>query len=82
MFVSILRFAFVTRGNKGIGLKMCRQLASNDIKVILTTRNEIRRIETIEKLKVSGPQNAVFHQLQFKKLDILVRFLLQYNLRN
>ena len=91
MFVSVSRVALVTGGNKGIGLEICRQLASNDIKVILTARNESRGIEAIEKLKVSGPLDVVFHQLdvkdpssiarlakyvelQFKKLDILVRF--------
>ncbi|PWA98072.1 broad substrate reductase/dehydrogenase [Artemisia annua] len=63
----------VKGGNKGNGLKICRQLASNDIKVILTARNESRGIETIEKLKVNGPLDAVFHQLDVKDPSSIAR---------
>ncbi|XP_031259991.1 (+)-neomenthol dehydrogenase-like isoform X2 [Pistacia vera] len=40
-----------------------RQLASNGIIVVLTARDEKRGIEAVEKLKASGFDNVVFHQL-------------------
>ncbi|XP_043705112.1 (+)-neomenthol dehydrogenase-like [Telopea speciosissima] len=56
--------AVVTRSNKGIGLEICRQLASNGIMVVLTARDEKRGIEAVESLKTSGfLDNVVFHQL-------------------
>ena len=59
------RYAVVTGANKGIGLEVCRQLASHGIKVILTSRDEKRGIEAIEKLKDSGlsADLVVFHKL-------------------
>ncbi|KAI3710872.1 hypothetical protein L2E82_40667 [Cichorium intybus] len=60
------RVAVVTGGNKGIGLEICRQLASNGVTVILTARNENRGIEAIENLKVSCLVDVVFHQLDVK----------------
>uniref|UniRef100_A0A5B7B6X8 (+)-neomenthol dehydrogenase n=1 Tax=Davidia involucrata TaxID=16924 RepID=A0A5B7B6X8_DAVIN len=60
------RCAVVTGANKGIGLEICRQLASNGITVILTARNEQMGIEAIENLEVSGFSDVVFHQLDVK----------------
>ncbi|KAF5191451.1 Salutaridine reductase [Thalictrum thalictroides] len=60
------RCAVVTGGNKGIGLEICRQLASNGILVILTARDEKRGIEAVESLKASGLSDVVFHQLDIK----------------
>ncbi|XP_076960353.1 (+)-neomenthol dehydrogenase-like, partial [Bidens hawaiensis] len=57
------RIAVVTGGNRGIGLEICRQLASKGVEVILTSRNQIRGEEAVEKLKLSGLSNIVFHQL-------------------
>ncbi|KAD3068924.1 hypothetical protein E3N88_36804 [Mikania micrantha] len=78
--------AIVTGGNRGIGLEICRQLASNGVEVILTSRNQSRGEEAVKAL---GLSNVVFHQLdttdpssiaclvtfvqtQFGKLDILI----------
>ena len=62
MFAS--RIAVVTGGNKGIGLEICRQLASNGIKVVLTARDETRGTQAVEKLRnESGLSDVVFHQL-------------------
>ncbi|ESR53829.1 hypothetical protein CICLE_v10023457mg [Citrus x clementina] len=77
------RNAVVTGANKGIGLEICRQLASNGVEVILTARDEQGGIEAVENLRQSGVSNFVFHQLDVKdsasafiethfgKLDIL-----------
>ncbi|TXG67604.1 hypothetical protein EZV62_008879 [Acer yangbiense] len=41
--------SFITRGaNKGIGLEICRQLASNGIAVILTARDEKKGTEAVQ----------------------------------
>ncbi|KAI8569424.1 hypothetical protein RHMOL_Rhmol02G0278000 [Rhododendron molle] len=57
------RVAIVTGSNKGIGLEICRQLASNGITVILTARDENRGLEAVRDLKASGLSDILFHQL-------------------
>ncbi|QCE02779.1 carbonyl reductase [Vigna unguiculata] len=58
------RYAVVTGANKGIGLEIVRQLASEGIKVVLTARNEERGLQALQKLKASGLSHLVlFHQL-------------------
>nr|GEW68140.1 glucose/ribitol dehydrogenase [Tanacetum cinerariifolium] len=64
------RCAVVTGGNKGIGFEICGQLALTGIEVILTSRNESRGVEAVEKLNKaveklnsSGLSNVIFHQL-------------------
>ncbi|KAK6239877.1 hypothetical protein QUC31_005346 [Theobroma cacao] len=58
------RYAVVTGANKGIGLEICKQLASNGITVLLTARDEKRGLEAVGKLKQCGlSDNVVFHQL-------------------
>ncbi|GFP82707.1 (+)-neomenthol dehydrogenase, partial [Phtheirospermum japonicum] len=75
----ILRYAVVTGANKGIGLEICRQLASQGVSVVLTARNEKRGLEAIEKLKKSGLSDYVmFHQLDvtdFSSVDSLAGFI-------
>ncbi|XP_031405782.1 (+)-neomenthol dehydrogenase-like isoform X2 [Punica granatum] len=64
------RHAVVTGANKGIGLEICRQLASKGVTVVLTSRDEKRGLEAVRKLKQEGsaplPGEVVF------QLDILV----------
>ncbi|TVU14731.1 hypothetical protein EJB05_38221, partial [Eragrostis curvula] len=79
------KVAVVTGGNKGIGLEICRQLASNGV----TRGTRERGVEAVNALKTQGLSNVVFHQLEvgdrssaarlagfirqkFGKLDILV----------
>ncbi|XVF80006.1 hypothetical protein PTKIN_Ptkin15bG0035800 [Pterospermum kingtungense] len=63
-FLAAKRYAVVTGSNKGIGLEICRQLASQGVTVVLTARDEKRGLEAFEKLKESGvSDNLVFHQL-------------------
>ncbi|XP_073112582.1 salutaridine reductase-like isoform X1 [Elaeis guineensis] len=57
------RIAVVTGGNKGIGLEICRQLAFNGVKVILTARDEKRGMTAVEKLREGGLSDVVFHRL-------------------
>ncbi|KAJ0797274.1 putative (+)-neomenthol dehydrogenase [Helianthus annuus] len=72
------RYAIVTGGNRGIGLEICRQLALNGVKVILTSRNQSRGEEAVEKLNASGLSNVVFHQLDINdpsSIVCLVKFV-------
>ncbi|KAJ0246533.1 (+)-neomenthol dehydrogenase [Hirschfeldia incana] len=60
------RYAVVTGANRGIGLEICRQLASNGIRVVLTSRDEKRGLEAVETLRQEtgvSDQTLVFHQL-------------------
>ncbi|KAJ4970861.1 hypothetical protein NE237_003960 [Protea cynaroides] len=61
------RCTVVTGANKGIGLEICRQLASNGVAVVLTARDEKRGVEAVEKLKESGLSDVIFHQLDGKE---------------
>ncbi|KAI3424530.1 uncharacterized protein J3R85_010644 [Psidium guajava] len=66
------RYAVVTGANKGIGLEICRQLASEGIKVILTARDEQRGLQAVENLKESGI-SVIFHQLDVTDEDSVAR---------
>lgn len=57
------RVAVVTGGNKGIGLEVCRQLASRGVAVILTARDEKKGIEAVATLRGSGLPDVQFHRL-------------------
>uniref|UniRef100_A0A5B6ZUA7 Short-chain dehydrogenase/reductase n=1 Tax=Davidia involucrata TaxID=16924 RepID=A0A5B6ZUA7_DAVIN len=73
------RYAVVTGANKGIGLEICRQLASHGVMVVLTARDEKRGIEALEKLKKSGlNDHVVFLQLDVadpSSIDSLADFI-------
>ncbi|CAJ2657750.1 unnamed protein product [Trifolium pratense] len=58
------RYAVVTGSNKGIGFEIVRQLASAEINVVLTARDEKRGLQALETLKSFGLSDfVVFHQL-------------------
>ncbi|TYG51315.1 hypothetical protein ES288_D10G248300v1 [Gossypium darwinii] len=58
------RYAVVSGANKGIGLEICKQMASKGTMVVLTARDEKRGLEAVDKLKDLGlSDNVVFHQL-------------------
>ncbi|KAH9732087.1 (+)-neomenthol dehydrogenase [Citrus sinensis] len=57
------RYAVVTGANKGIGYEVVRQLALNGVITVLTARDEKGGLEAVEKLKHSGFDNVIFHQL-------------------
>ena len=74
----MFRYAVVTGGNKGIGLEICRQLASEGVVVVLTARDEKKGARAVEDLKVSGLSNVVLHQLDVNdaaSIASLARFL-------
>lgn len=57
------RCAVVTGANRGIGLEICGQLASNGIAVILTARDDKKGSEAVKTLISSGLSDVVFQQL-------------------
>ena len=59
----VFRVAVVTGGNKGIGLEVCRQLASRGVMVILTARDEKKGSEAVDMLHGSGLPDVQFHRL-------------------
>lgn len=78
MFIFGFRYAVVTGANKGIGIEICRELASSGIMVVLTARDEKRGLEAVAKLHESGLSNVVFHQLDVmdaKSIVSLAKFI-------
>ncbi len=82
------KIALVTGANKGLGFEISRQLAKQEIKVILGARDSVRGQQAADKLKQQG-LDADFHQIDvtdvasieatrddlekhFGKLDILI----------
>ncbi|XP_051147773.1 (+)-neomenthol dehydrogenase-like [Andrographis paniculata] len=64
------RYAVVTGANKGLGLEICRQLASQGITVVLTSRDENRGLQAVEKLTASGlSDHVIFHRLDVAEED-------------
>ena len=51
----------VTGGNRGIGLEICRQLASNGVLVVLTARDEKKGSQAVEELQGSGLSGVILH---------------------
>ncbi len=81
-----MKVALITGANRGIGLEICRQLAQQNIQVILTSRDTLKGQAAVDKLAMD---NIVFRQLdvtdeksildtkawvqqQYGRLDILV----------
>ncbi|GAA0160633.1 dehydrogenase [Lithospermum erythrorhizon] len=59
------RIAIVTGANKGIGYEICKQLVEKGIIVVLTSRDEKRGQEALERLKkdIDASDCVLFHQL-------------------
>ncbi|KAK7292633.1 hypothetical protein RJT34_15484 [Clitoria ternatea] len=72
---SVVRYAVVTGGNKGIGFEVCKQLASNGITVLLTARDEKRGLEAVDKLQhLTLSDHVDFHQLDVTDPDSISSF--------
>jgi len=67
------RIAVVTGGNKGIGLEVCRQLASAGVTVVLTARDKTRGTAAMEKLREAGLSDVIFHQLEITDAPSIAR---------
>lgn len=82
------KVAVVTGSNKGIGFEICRQLAQNNVEVILTSRDQEKGQKAVAELQAEN-LNVKYHQLdvldeisiksladyinkEYGKLDILV----------
>jgi len=57
-----IRVAVVTGGNKGIGLEICRQLAAQGLRVVLTSRDERKGHAAAKALSKAGGEIG-FHPL-------------------
>lgn len=56
------RLAIVTGGNRGLGFETCRQLAMQEVQVILTCRSVEKGEEATQRLKDAG-HASIFHPL-------------------
>ena len=63
----------VTGGNRGIGLEICRQLASSGVLVVLTARDEDKGSRAVEELQSSGLPGVIFHQLDVADRSSIAR---------
>jgi NAD(P)-dependent dehydrogenase (short-subunit alcohol dehydrogenase family) len=68
-----LRVAVVTGGNRGIGLEICRQLASSGVLVVLTARDEEKGSRAVEELQGSALPDVIFHQLDVADRSSIAR---------
>lgn len=66
------KVALVTGGNKGIGFEICRQLASQGWKVLLTARNPDAGMAAREKLAAQGG-DVLFHPLDVTDPEAIER---------
>nr|XP_027103372.1 (+)-neomenthol dehydrogenase-like [Coffea arabica] len=66
-FLVLIRYAVVIEANKGIGFEICRQLASQEITVVLNARDERRGLDSFHKLKGT---DALSSDLLFHQLDV------------
>lgn len=66
------RIALVTGANRGIGLETCRQLAQQNIRVILTSRDEAKG--TLARDELAAVDLAVdFHELDVTDVESIAR---------
>ncbi len=54
------RFAIVTGGNRGIGLEICRQLASRGLDVLLTSRDRAKGQRACDQLAAEGLSTSTY----------------------
>ncbi|KAK6936272.1 Short-chain dehydrogenase/reductase SDR [Dillenia turbinata] len=75
---SYYRVAVVTGSNRGIGLEIVRQLATEGVTVVLAARDEKKGIEAASSLHQLGLPSVVFHQLDVQdpvSIESLAKFI-------
>lgn len=58
------RIALVTGGNRGIGMEVCRQLATLGIRVIMGSRDQAKGLAAAKQLSAAGPV------IEVRQLDV------------
>lgn len=74
------RIAVVTGANRGIGLEICRQLAQQGVRVVLTSRDTVKGEAARETLAAEG-LDVAFHQLDVtdaRSIARLATFVTQF----
>jgi len=66
------RLAIVTGANRGLGLEVCRQLAAQGYRTVLTSRAEAKGRTAADQLKNSGA-SVVYHPLDVTSQDSVSR---------
>ncbi len=69
-----LKIAVITGANKGLGFEVTRQLAKNGILVILTSRDEQKGKEALDKFKSEGLA-GYYHQLDITDQNSINEFV-------
>ncbi|MDX1637669.1 MAG: SDR family oxidoreductase [Balneolaceae bacterium] len=72
MIKSEKSIALVTGANRGIGLEICRQLSEKQFRVVLTSRNEQKGREAVNKIQTCH-SSIEFHQLDVTDPDSVSR---------
>jgi len=67
------RNAVVTGGNRGIGFEVCRQLAEQGMRVVLTSRNQAKGSKAADQLQAKG-LDVVFHMLDVSDPGSIAEF--------
>lgn len=66
------RIALVTGANRGIGLEVCRELAGQGHRVVLTSRDEAQGQQAAERLRGDGG-DVLYHQLEVTDRESIER---------
>jgi NAD(P)-dependent dehydrogenase (short-subunit alcohol dehydrogenase family) len=66
------KVAIVTGANRGIGFETCRQLSQRGVLTVLTSRDESKGREAVEKLQQEGGE-IIYHQLDVIDADSISR---------
>jgi len=68
------KIAAVTGGNRGLGFQVCRDIAKNGLKVLLTARNSEKGIES-EKILQSEGLDVTFFELDVSSAESIDNFV-------
>ncbi len=69
------KVAVVTGANRGLGFEICRQLAEKEHQVVLTSRDESKGKESVDKLHQQGLTNILYHKLDVTSHESIARLV-------